>query len=295
MTPAASQGSQLGISIVSEPHQRRRNDSSNCLVLSASYLRLQRAVYGIVSCTAALWEALFTPFYTSETETQRGQSLMAQKHGPGIQIQVCPTPSLRARLCTRGHSSILPSGLSTGWGGHPGLQGKVRFSGGSALKGCLVLCFSKALRLEPQECHLTAASVLLADKVPQVTVQPPSTVQKLGGTVILGCVVEPPGLSTTWRLNGRELNGSDDALGVLITRGTLVITALNSRTVGRYQCVARMPAGAVASVPATVTLASECCSFAPRPWCGLSSSLPVSLVSLPSPPSHSYPPSLVLP
>lgn len=109
--------------------------------------------------------------------------------------------------------------------------------------------------------------------------QPPSTVQKLGGTVILGCVVEPPGMSTTWRLNGRELNGSDDALGVLITRGTLVITALSNRTVGRYQCVARMPAGAVASVPATVTLASECCSFAPRPWCGLSSSLPVSLVS----------------
>lgn len=107
-------------------------------------------------------------------------------------------------------------------------------------------------------CLLLATAGCLADlnKVPQVTVQPPSTVQKLGGTVILGCVVEPPGLSITWRLNGRELNGSDDALGVLITRGTLVITALDSRTVGRYQCVARMPAGAVASVPATVTLAN---------------------------------------
>lgn len=104
---------------------------------------------------------------------------------------------------------------------------------------------------------LTAASVP-AGEVPQVTVQPASTVQKLGGAVILGCVVEPPGTSTTWRLNGKELNGSDDALGVLITHGTLVITALNNRTVGRYQCVARMPAGAVASVPATVTLASEC-------------------------------------
>ncbi|XP_070262303.1 brother of CDO isoform X3 [Myotis yumanensis] len=107
-------------------------------------------------------------------------------------------------------------------------------------------------------CLLLATAGCFADlnKVPQVTVQPPSTVQKLGGTVILGCVVEPPGMSTTWRLNGRELNGSDDALGVLITRGTLVITALNNRTVGRYQCVARMPAGAVASVPATVTLAN---------------------------------------
>lgn len=107
--------------------------------------------------------------------------------------------------------------------------------------------------------------VLPPDELPQVTVQPSSTVQKLGGTVILGCVAEPPGMNTTWRLNGKELNGSDDALGVLITRGTLVITALNNRTVGRYQCVARMPAGAVASVPATVTLASECRSSAPLP------------------------------
>uniref|UniRef100_A0A8D0XH96 Brother of CDO n=1 Tax=Sus scrofa TaxID=9823 RepID=A0A8D0XH96_PIG len=110
----------------------------------------------------------------------------------------------------------------------------------------------------------TLACLLLAtvgcfadlDQVPQVTVQPSSTVQKLGGTVILGCVVEPPWMNTTWRLNGRELNGSDDAPGILITRGTLVITALNNHTVGRYQCVARMPAGAVASVPATVTLAN---------------------------------------
>lgn len=92
--------------------------------------------------------------------------------------------------------------------------------------------------------------------VPQVTVQPSSTVQKLGGTVVLGCVVEPPWVNTTWRLNGRELSGSEDALGILVTRGTLVITALSNHTVGRYQCVARMPAGAVASVPAAVTLAN---------------------------------------
>ncbi|XP_068402847.1 brother of CDO isoform X4 [Eschrichtius robustus] len=112
--------------------------------------------------------------------------------------------------------------------------------------------------------EVTLACLLLAmagcfanlNEVPQVTVQPSSTVQKLGGTVILGCVVEPPWMNTTWRLNGKELNGSDDAQGVLITRGTLVITALSNHTVGRYQCVARMPAGAVASVPATVTLAN---------------------------------------
>ncbi|XP_006155177.2 brother of CDO [Tupaia chinensis] len=107
-------------------------------------------------------------------------------------------------------------------------------------------------------CLLLATASCFADlnAVPQVTVQPVSTVQKLGGTVILGCVVEPTWMNVTWRLNGKELNGSDDALGVLITRGTLVITALNNHTVGRYQCVARMPAGAVASVPATVTLAN---------------------------------------
>ncbi|CAI9175781.1 unnamed protein product [Rangifer tarandus platyrhynchus] len=107
-------------------------------------------------------------------------------------------------------------------------------------------------------CLLFAAAGCFADlnEVPQVTVQPSSTVQKLGGTVILGCVVKPPWMTTTWRLNGKELNGSDDTLGILITRGTLVITALNNHTVGRYQCVARMPAGAVASVPATVTLAN---------------------------------------
>ncbi|XP_031311504.2 brother of CDO isoform X1 [Camelus dromedarius] len=107
-------------------------------------------------------------------------------------------------------------------------------------------------------CLLLATAGCFADlnAVPQVTVQPSSTVQKLGGTVILGCVVEPPWMNTTWRLNGRELNSSDDALGILITRGTLVITTLDNHTVGRYQCVARMPAGAVASVPASVTLAN---------------------------------------
>uniref|UniRef100_A0A8C9CPL1 BOC cell adhesion associated, onco regulated n=1 Tax=Phocoena sinus TaxID=42100 RepID=A0A8C9CPL1_PHOSS len=119
--------------------------------------------------------------------------------------------------------------------------------------------------------EVTLACLLLAmagcfanlNEVPQVTVQPSSTVQKLGGTVILGCVVEPPWMNTTWRLNGKELNGSDDALGILITRGTLVITALSNHTVGRYQCVARMAAGAVASVPATVTLASESAPLPP--------------------------------
>lgn len=109
-------------------------------------------------------------------------------------------------------------------------------------------------------CHIP---ILPTGEVLQVTVEPPSTVQKLGGTVLLGCVVEPPSMNITWRLNGKELNGSDDTLGILITHETLVITALSNHTVGRYQCVARMSAGAVASVPAMVTLASEYCLISP--------------------------------
>ncbi|PKU36423.1 hypothetical protein llap_13272 [Limosa lapponica baueri] len=91
----------------------------------------------------------------------------------------------------------------------------------------------------------------------QVTVQPASIVQKLGGPVSLGCVVDPPRVNLTWRLNGKELAGSDEVLGIHIERGKLVITALNNHTVGRYQCIARVPEGVIASVPAVVTLASS--------------------------------------
>lgn len=87
--------------------------------------------------------------------------------------------------------------------------------------------------------------------------QPASIVQKLGGSVSLGCVVDPPRVNLTWRLNGKELAGSDKVLGIHIERGKLVITALNNHTVGRYQCIARVPEGVIASVPAVVTLASE--------------------------------------
>ncbi|XP_074856177.1 brother of CDO isoform X3 [Carettochelys insculpta] len=91
----------------------------------------------------------------------------------------------------------------------------------------------------------------------QVTVQPASTVQKYGGLVSLGCVVEPLKVNVTWRLNGKELTGSDEALGIHIELGKLLIMALNNHTVGRYQCIARVPEGVVASVPATVTLANN--------------------------------------
>ncbi|XP_060090618.1 brother of CDO isoform X2 [Heteronotia binoei] len=90
----------------------------------------------------------------------------------------------------------------------------------------------------------------------QVSVQPASIVQKHGGLVSLGCVVEPLSVSVTWRLNGKELPESDEVLGIHINQRLLTITALNNHTVGRYQCIALMPEGVVASVPAMVTLAN---------------------------------------
>ncbi|XP_063161734.1 brother of CDO isoform X2 [Candoia aspera] len=88
-----------------------------------------------------------------------------------------------------------------------------------------------------------------------VSVQPDSIVQKHGGLVTLGCVVEPLEINVTWRLNGRELLQSDYILGIHIDQRLLTIAALNNHTVGRYQCIARMSEGVVASVPAMVTLA----------------------------------------
>lgn len=191
---------------------------------------------------------------------------MTQKESHWYPAQACPAPEpehsplhlITAPNLHSGNTGRLGNGQ-----GHLGSSEKERSSRFSILGSCL-----GAVLLERRCCCFAGGldsllcPALSPDEVPQVTVQPASTVQKLGGTVILGCVVEPPWVNVTWRLNGKELNGSDEALGVLLTRGTLVITALNNRTVGRYQCVARMPAGAVASVPATVTLASE---FAPLP------------------------------
>uniref|UniRef100_A0ACB8FGN6 Uncharacterized protein n=1 Tax=Sphaerodactylus townsendi TaxID=933632 RepID=A0ACB8FGN6_9SAUR len=97
----------------------------------------------------------------------------------------------------------------------------------------------------------------------QVSVQPASVVQKYGGLVSLGCVVEPLRVSVSWRLNGKELLASDEVLGIHIDQRLLTITALNNHTVGRYQCIAHMPEGVVVSVPAVVTLASESLCFLP--------------------------------
>ncbi|XP_071416840.1 brother of CDO isoform X2 [Pithys albifrons albifrons] len=107
-------------------------------------------------------------------------------------------------------------------------------------------------------CLVLAAATCFAklSESLQVTVQPASIVQKPGGPVSLGCVVDPPRVNLTWRLNGKELAGSDEVLGIYVERGKLVITALNNHTVGRYQCIARVPEGVIASVPAVVTLAN---------------------------------------
>ncbi|XP_061484303.1 brother of CDO isoform X2 [Rhineura floridana] len=90
----------------------------------------------------------------------------------------------------------------------------------------------------------------------QVTIQPASVVQKYGGLVSLGCMVEPLTINISWRLNGKELLHSDDVMGIHIDQRLLTIAALNNHTVGQYQCIAHMPEGVVASVPATVTLAN---------------------------------------
>nr|XP_009937805.1 PREDICTED: brother of CDO [Opisthocomus hoazin] len=112
--------------------------------------------------------------------------------------------------------------------------------------------------MSPIPCLILAAASCLArlSESLQVTVQPASIVQKLGGPVSLGCVVDPPRVNLTWRLNGKELAGSDEVLGIHIERGKLIIAALNNHTVGRYQCIARVPEGVIASVPAVVTLAN---------------------------------------
>lgn len=92
--------------------------------------------------------------------------------------------------------------------------------------------------------------------VPLFTEEPASVVQKLGGSVTLRCSARPASANISWRLNGLELRG-DAQLGVVLGPDSLSIPALSNLTVGRYQCVASTPAGALASVAANVTAASE--------------------------------------
>lgn len=80
-------------------------------------------------------------------------------------------------------------------------------------------------------------------------------VQKLGGSVTLPCSARPASVKVSWRLNGEPLANGD--LGVVVGPSSLFIPALSNLTLGRYQCVASTGAGALASVPANVTAASE--------------------------------------
>lgn len=127
-------------------------------------------------------------------------------------------------------------------------------SGWLSLKGCLgvVLLSTSCCRLLGVSVH-RCIPVLPPDEVPQVTVQPLPLSRSLRNRDP-GLGSRAPWMNTTWRLNGRELNGSDDTLGILITRGPRRHGPQQPHR-GRYQCVARMPVWAAASVPAIATLA----------------------------------------
>lgn len=87
------------------------------------------------------------------------------------------------------------------------------------------------------------------------TEEPMSVVQKLGGSVNLRCSAQPASANISWRLNGQELLDGD--LSAVLGPNSLFIPSLSNLTLGRYQCVASTSAGALASVPADVTAASE--------------------------------------
>ncbi|MEQ2170686.1 hypothetical protein GOODEAATRI_002821 [Goodea atripinnis] len=112
-------------------------------------------------------------------------------------------------------------------------------------------------RLDSLDEKEKSSSVLCAgcNEVPVFTEEPVSMVQKLGGSVMLRCSAQPASAKLIWRLNGEQLLNGD--LDVVLGPGSLLIPALTNLTLGRYQCVASTGAGALASVPANVTAASE--------------------------------------
>lgn len=80
-------------------------------------------------------------------------------------------------------------------------------------------------------------------------------VQKLGGSVSLRCSARPALANISWRLNGQELLDGD--FGAVLGPNSLYIPSLSNLTLGRYQCVVSTGVGALASVLANVTAASE--------------------------------------
>lgn len=94
-----------------------------------------------------------------------------------------------------------------------------------------------------------------SEEVPLFTEEPLSVVQKLGGSVNLRCSAQPASANISWRLNGQQVMDGD--LGMVLRPNSLFIPTLSNLTLGRYQCVVSTGAGALASVPANVTAASE--------------------------------------
>lgn len=82
------------------------------------------------------------------------------------------------------------------------------------------------------------------------------------------CVAEPLWTNTPWHLDGKEPNGSDDALGVLFVCGNPVVTALSNHTAGRHHREFPVSAAALASAPASVIRARDWGSWALKSVCG---------------------------
>ncbi|CAL8294321.1 unnamed protein product [Lota lota] len=104
-------------------------------------------------------------------------------------------------------------------------------------------------------CWELVPAATAAIEAPVFSEEPQSVVQKLGGSVTLRCSARPASANISWRLDGREVGELGGDAGVVLEPGALLIPALSNRTVGRYQCVATTPAGALASIPANVTAA----------------------------------------
>ncbi|XP_030076555.1 cell adhesion molecule-related/down-regulated by oncogenes [Microcaecilia unicolor] len=96
-------------------------------------------------------------------------------------------------------------------------------------------------------------SAASSDFIPHFVLEPLSTVQKAGGSVVLHCSAEPPSTQIFWLLNGKKLSVEPEE--VAVQPGSLTIFSLGSSYTGQYQCVANTSIGAIISKPANVSLA----------------------------------------
>ncbi|XP_010626959.1 cell adhesion molecule-related/down-regulated by oncogenes isoform X1 [Fukomys damarensis] len=96
-------------------------------------------------------------------------------------------------------------------------------------------------------------SFVSSDLAPYFISEPLSTVQKLGGPVILHCSAKPMTAHISWLHNGKRLDRNMEQ--IKIHQGALTILSLNPFLSGYYQCIANNSIGAVLSGPATVSIA----------------------------------------